>query len=82
MRSYWAQLLWDKGQKDLGKVFPWAGPEVLRCRGKGWGAIYHLQLSLLPLTLSPGNHKRIQRGPPGFTFYPAFPKSWSQKWLL
>jgi hypothetical protein len=77
----------SKGQKDPGEV-GWqssglpCGPLVQAWR---WGASLLPPAVFPPPThpiLSPGNHKRIQRGGPGFTFYPAFPKSWGQPWLL
>lgn len=67
VRSQWVQLLWDKGQKDLGKVeevlgsplFPWAGPEVRRC----WGGVPSTTCSF-PSSHSPKPWKS-QKNPEG-----------------
>lgn len=66
------------GESGGGSRLPPYGPSLKL----GRDATYHLQFSLLPLTLSPGNHKRIQKGGLGFTFHPASPKGWRQMWLL
>lgn len=81
VRFDWAQLLRDKRTGEVGVL---GSSSSLCCKSWGWG----LPSTTCSSTSShspypkPWKSQKNPRGGPGFTFYPAFPKSWGQLWLL